>query len=106
MREIIARFPTYDQSPAGLEALIRELKKPENGGLQSASRILGISRSTISYWEKKLSFYRQFAGQTPEAILDMLAGIAEREGIDAAAKLIQVNPKTLQLSFNQRQPKN
>jgi hypothetical protein len=93
MRAVIARFPDYDQSPAGLEALIMTLK--EDQGIIGAANVLGFSRSTISYWLRKLAFFRQFAGQSPEALLRILADIADEQGLDVAAKLICVDPKTL-----------
>ncbi len=93
MRAVAAKFPDYDQSPNGLEALILHIK--EEQGVTGSARALGISRSTVSYWLRKLEFYRQFAGQSPEEILVILAEIADERGLKEAAKLIQVDPKTL-----------
>jgi len=94
MRSVAARFPSYEQSPSGLEDLILTLKKEQ--GVGGAAKVLGISRSTVSYWQRKLEFYRQFAGQSPQDILAILARIADDRGLDEAAKLIAVDPKTLQ----------
>lgn len=102
MRAVIARFPDYEQSPAGLEALILSLKKDE--GVTGAARTLNVSRSTISYWLKKMACFRNFAGQSPEEILSILADVAQGQDITAAAALIGVDPKTLLRSLNERLP--
>jgi len=97
MRARIAAFPMYNQSPNGLERLILDLRKEH--GITGAAEVLGISRSTVSYWLRKLSFYRQFPGQSPSMILAQLKTIAQYQGLPAAAKLIQVDPKTLHREF-------
>lgn len=98
MRKVISDFPDYEQSPNGLEALIMDLKKEH--GVTDAAKILGISRSTVTYWLRKLSFFRMFAGQSPEQILSILKKISDEQGIADAAKMIAVDPKTLQRAFD------
>ncbi len=100
MRDVIARFPDYDQSPSGLETLIIDLKHEH--GIMGAADLLGYSRSTVSYWLRKLQASRQFAGQPPETVLSILQDVAAHRGLEAAAKLIQVDPKTLQRAFEER----
>lgn len=99
MRTVVAHFPDYEQSPSGLESLIMDLKK-ENG-IVGAAGILGISRSTVSYWLRKLQCFRQFAGQPPEVILRILYDVAEEQDTVAAASLIAVDPKTLLRAFSE-----
>jgi len=53
----------------------------------------------VSYWLRKLEFYRQFAGQSPEDILAILARIADEQGLEQSAKLIGVDAKTLSRAF-------
>lgn len=101
MREVIGRFTDYDQSPSGLEALILDLKKEH--GVTGAAQVLEVSRSTVSYWSRKLAFFRQFAGQTPDQILSILANVADENGLDVAAKLIYVSPKTLERAISKIQ---
>jgi hypothetical protein len=98
MREAISKFADYDQSPQGLESLIHDLKREH--GVIGAAQVLVVSRSTIAYWLRKLASFRTFAGQTPESILAILAEKADRDGIDEAAKLIAVDPKTLQRAID------
>jgi len=97
MRSVASRFPAYEQSPGGLESLILTLKREQ--GVTGAAKVLGISRSTVSYWLRKLEFYRQFAGQSPEDILAILARIADEQGLEQSAKLIGVDAKTLSRAF-------
>jgi hypothetical protein len=73
MRATIARYSTYEQSPQGLHALIQDLRNEH--GIVGAAEILGFSRSTISYWLRKLDIFRLFAGQSPDAILTILRGV-------------------------------
>jgi hypothetical protein len=100
MRTTITAHQGYAQSPAGLEKLILELK--EEHGIGGAAEILGFSRSTVTYWLRKLAGFRAFAGQSPEAILGILHGIAQDpdRGINTAASLVGVDPKTLQRAFD------
>lgn len=93
MRQVIARYPEYQQTPSGLEALIRDLRSEH--GITGAAEILGFSRSTIGYWLKKLSTFRLFPAQSSDGILEILLASAERDGMDHAASLVHVDPKTL-----------
>jgi len=99
MRIVTIRFPNYEQSPSGLEMLIMNLKYDQ--GVTGAAKTLGISRSTVSYWLRKLMLFRQFAGQPPEAILTMLSDVVRETSVSEAAKLIEMNPKTLQRALNE-----
>lgn len=97
MRETIALYPQYDQSPNGLEMLIRDLKK-ENG-IQGTAEILEYSRSTVSYWLRKLSAFRNFAGQSADTILRILYWVSKEQSVEYAADLVAVSPTTLERSF-------
>jgi len=97
MRSVVERFPQYEQSPRGLEALLNDLR--EEHGNTGAAEIIGYSRSTITNWLKKLSCFRRFAGQTPDVILRTLKRVSDDHGTDHAASLIAVDPKTLRQAF-------
>jgi hypothetical protein len=99
MRKVIERYSEYEQSPSGLEALIMDLRRDH--GIMGAAEILCISRSTVTYWLRKLQTFRQFAGQSPQKILELLKEKADRDGVDTAAKLIAVDPKTLSRAFQE-----
>lgn len=98
MRDVIKKYPEYAQTPAGLESLIRDLR--QELGITGAASKLGYSRSTVNYWLRKLSYYRQFPGQHPEGILEILSDLAEEDGVECAARLIKVDPKTLKQSLD------
>jgi hypothetical protein len=104
MRATIARYSTYEQSPQGLHALIQDLRNEH--GIVGAAEILGFSRSTISYWLRKLDIFRLFAGQSPDAILTILRGVAESQGIEHAASLIAVDVETLKRAFEKQDLEN
>jgi DNA-binding transcriptional LysR family regulator len=97
MRDKVALFPEYEQSPSGLEMLLRDLKK--NYGIQGTADKLKLSRSTISYWIRKLVLFRNFAGQSTETILRLLHDVAQCQGVEYAASLVDVSPVTLSRSF-------
>jgi len=102
MREVISRYVEYEQTPSGLEALIHDLRREQ--GATDAAATLGISRSTVSYWLRKLASFRLFAGQDPEQILQILWETSETEDLDYASRLVGVDPKTLDRAFGRMTP--
>jgi hypothetical protein len=102
MREVIERYPEYQQTPYGLERLILDLR--DDDGVQHAADTIGISRSTVSYWLKKLAAFRMFPAQDRTAILMLLQEVASTGGIDTAATLVAIDPKTLTRAFTDLQP--
>ncbi len=102
MREKVALYPEYEQSPSGLETLIIDLKV--RLGVDGTAEELHLSRSTVSYWLRKLQSFRHFAGQSPEQIMALLSEVADQQGIRAAALMIQVDPKTLKRALEKNSP--
>ncbi len=100
MRNVIERFPSYDRSPAGLKALILDLKA--DAGITIAAEDLGVSRSTATYWLKKCTaIVHTFPGQTPSSVLRILAAVSDHQGPEYAAGLIEMNPRTLGLAIDE-----